>query len=94
MTLAIYSVLTGRKINNKIAMTGEIDLCGRVTAIGGVDAKLNGAKRSGVTKALIPKENDEDLVKLRRDGLSPEDDTFEVVCIDHIDQVLEHALVD
>ena len=94
MTLAIYSVLTGRKINNKIAMTGEIDLCGRVTAIGGVDAKLNGAKRSGVTKALIPKENEEDLDKLRRDGLSPEDDTFEVVLIDHIDQVLEHALFD
>ena len=92
MTLAIYSVLTGKKVNNKVAMTGEIDLCKRVTAIGGVEAKLNGAKRAGATKALIPKENLEDLEKMRRDGLSPEDDTFEVVCVDHIDQVLEHAL--
>ena len=93
MTLAIYSVLTGKKVNNKVAMTGEIDLCKRVTAIGGVEAKLNGAKRAGVIKALIPKENEEDLEKMRRDGLSPEDDNFKVILIDHIDQVLEHALV-
>ena len=94
MTLAIYSILSGRKVNNKVAMTGEIDLCKRVTAIGGVDAKLNGAKRAGATKALIPKENEEDLEKMRREGLSPEDENFEVVLIEHIDQVLEHALVD
>ena len=94
MTLAIYSILTGKNVNNKVAMTGEIDLCKRVTAIGGVDAKLNGAKRAGVTKALVPKENQEDVEKMRRDGLSPEDDTFEIVFIDHINQVLEHALVD
>ena len=92
MTLAIYSLLSGKKVNNKVAMTGEIDLCQRVTAIGGVDAKLNGAKRAGVTKALIPKENEEDLEKMRRDGLSPEDDNFEVVLIEHIDDVLKHAL--
>jgi len=94
MTLAIYSVLTGKRVNNKIAMTGEIDLCKRVTAIGGVEAKLNGAKRSGATKVLIPEDNEEDLEKMRRDGLSPEGDDFEVVLIDHIDQVLKHALVD
>ena len=92
MTLAIYSLLSGKKVNNKVAMTGEIDLCQRVTAIGGVDAKLNGAKRAGVTKALIPKDNEEDLEKMRRDGLSPEDDNFEVVLIEHIDDVLKHAL--
>ena len=47
-----------------------------------------------IPETLIPKENLEDLEKMRRDGLSPEDDTFEVVCVDHIDQVLEHALYD
>ena len=94
MTLAIYSILSGKRVNNKIAMTGEIDLCKRVTAIGGVEAKLNGAKRAGVSKALIPKENEEDLEKMRRDGLSPEGDDFEVVLIEHIDDVLSHALVD
>jgi ATP-dependent Lon protease len=94
MTLAIYSILTGKRVNNKVAMTGEIDLCKRITAIGGVDAKLNGAKRAGATKVLIPKENEEDLERMRREGLSPEDDNFEVILIEHIDQVLEHALVD
>ena len=94
MTLAIYSLLSGKKVNNKVAMTGEIDLCKRVTAIGGVDAKLNGAKRAGVVKALIPKENEEDLEKMRRDGISPEGDDFEVILIEHIDDVLKHALVE
>ena len=35
---------------------------------------------------------EEDLEKMRRDGLSPEDDNFEVVLIEHIDDVLKHAL--
>ena len=94
MTLALYSQLTNRRVNNKVAMTGEIDLCRNVTAIGGVGAKLNGAKRAGATKALIPMENKEDLDKLRREGISPEDDNFEVVFIETIEQVLEHALLD
>ena len=75
-------------------MTGEIDLCKNVTAIGGVGAKLNGAKRAGAKKALIPEENLEDLEKLRRDGISPEDDDFEVFTINHIDQVLKHCIVE
>ena len=94
MTLAIYSLLTGKKVNNKVALTGEIDLCKNVTAIGGVYAKLTGAKRAGITKALIPKENMEDLERIRRDGTSPEDENFKVYPIEHIDDVLEHCLVD
>ena len=57
MTLAIYSVLTNRKINNEVAMTGEIDLCKNVKMIGGLHAKLSGAKYAGIKLALIPKEN-------------------------------------
>ena len=93
MTLAIYSVLTGKKVNNEVAMTGEIDLCKNVTAIGGVYAKLNGAKKAGVKKALIPKENLEDLEILRKDGNSPEDENFEVHTIETIDEVLKHCLI-
>ena len=94
ITLAIYSVLTGKKVNNKVALTGEIDLCKNVTAIGGVYAKLNGAKRAGITKALIPEENMEDLERLRREGISPEDDTFEVKPISTIDDVLRECIID
>jgi len=92
MTLALYSQLTGIKVNNKVAMTGEIDLLGNVTAIGGVSAKLNGAKKAGATLALIPKENLEDLEKMRRENISPEDENFKVVCIEKIQEVLENAL--
>ena len=93
MTLAIYSVLTGKKVNNEVAMTGEIDLCKNVTAIGGVYAKLNGAKKAGVKKALIPKENMEDLEILRKEGNSPEDDNFKVYPIETIQEVLDHCLL-
>ena len=93
MTLAIYSILSGRKINNEVALTGEIDLMKNVTAIGGVYAKLNGAKEAGVKKALIPKENLDDLDILREKGTSPEDDNFEVVTVETIEDVMRHCLV-
>ena len=94
ITLAIYSMLTGKRVSNKVALTGEIDLCKNVTAIGGVYAKLNGAKRAGVTKALIPQENMEDLERLRRENISPEDENFVVKPIATIEDVLRECLVD
>ena len=93
MTLAIYSVLSNKKICNTVALTGEIDLCRNITAIGGVGAKLNGAKRAGVIKALIPEDNLEDLEKLRRENVSPEDDNFKVYTINHINDVLKHCII-
>jgi ATP-dependent Lon protease len=93
MTLAIYSILTGKQINNEVALTGEIDLMKNVTAIGGVYAKLNGAKEAGVKKALIPKENLDDLNILREKGISPEDDNFTVVTVETIEEVLDNCLV-
>ena len=42
-------------------MTGEIDLNGKIHKIGGLESKLNGAKRAGVTKVYIPKDNEEEL---------------------------------
>lgn len=93
MTLAIYSILSNKKVNNTLAMTGEIDLCKNITAIGGVGAKLNGAKRAGAKIALIPEENLEDLDKLRRDKISPEDEDFKVFTVNHIDQVLKYAII-
>lgn len=91
-TLAIYSLLTNKKINNKICMTGEIDMLGNITAIGGVSAKLLGGKNAGCELALIPEENLEDLEILRKNNSSPEDNNFKVVTIKHIKQVLEYAI--
>jgi ATP-dependent Lon protease len=93
-TLAIYSLLTGKKVNNKVCMTGEIDLIGNAGIIGGLNAKLNGGKKAGCTLALIPQENMEDLEKMRREGTSPEDDNFKVIPVSHIDQIIKYSLVE
>ena len=92
-TLAIYSVLTNQKVNNKICMTGEIDLIGNITAIGGVESKLHGGKKAGCTMALIPQENWEDFEILIREGNSPEDNTFSVKPISHIKELIKYAIM-
>jgi len=92
-TLAIYSLLTEMKINNKICMTGEIDLLGNVMAIGGIESKLFGGKKAGCTLGLIPQENWEDFEILRREGNSPEDDTFQVKPISHIKELIKYAII-
>ena len=58
---AIASLVTGRMVDTKIAMTGEIALRGAVLPIGGLPEKLMAAQRAGVTKVLIPDENVFDL---------------------------------
>lgn len=58
---ALASLVTGIKVDSKIAMTGEITLRGAVLPIGGLKEKLLGAQRAGITKVLIPKDNVIDL---------------------------------
>ena len=94
ITLAIISQLTNTPVKNTVGMTGEIDLNGNIKQIGGLVSKLTGAKKAGVKLVLIPRENEDDLVKIRNDNLSPEDDNFEVKIIDNIYDILENALVD
>ena len=69
-------------------MTGEIDLDGNITAIGGLDAKLNGAKRAGVKIAYVPEENrrDVDILKKKRPEIF--DDDFNVEFLSHISQAI------
>jgi ATP-dependent Lon protease len=68
MVTAIVSVLTGIPIRKDLAMTGEITLRGRVTAIGGLKEKLLAALRSGIKTVLIPQENEKDLADVPADG--------------------------
>jgi len=92
-TLAIYSLLSNKIVNNKICMTGEIDLLGNAGIIGGLNAKLNGGKKAGCTLALIPEDNMDDLEIMRREGNSPEDDNFKVITVKHIKDVIKHAII-
>ena len=63
ITMIIYSLLTNKKINNKLAITGEINIQGKVTAIGGLDLKIIGGIEAGVTVFIYPEENQEDFEK-------------------------------
>ncbi len=64
LTMALLSALKGVPANADIAMTGEITLRGNVLPIGGLNEKLLAAKRHGILKVLIPKENEIDLTEI------------------------------
>jgi endopeptidase La len=61
ITTVIYSLLNTKKIKNDIAMTGEITLHGKITAIGGLSSKIIGAIHAGVKEILFPLENEKDF---------------------------------
>lgn len=86
---AIASALTNRPVRHDIAMTGEITLRGRVLPIGGVKEKVLAAHRAGVSRVLLPLENEKDLEDIPANVR--EDLNIELV--DHMDQVLSTALV-
>jgi ATP-dependent Lon protease len=88
MATAIVSVLTGIPIRAEIAMTGEVTLRGRVTAIGGLKEKLLAALRSGVKTVLIPLENEKDLADIP-DIVKKE---MTIIPVSTMDEVLAHAL--
>ncbi|NYZ74240.1 ATP-dependent protease LonB [Candidatus Micrarchaeota archaeon] len=85
--VAVISALAEIPVRQEVAMTGSIDVRGRVMPVGGVTAKIEAAIEAGVKKVLIPKANAQD-VYLK--GQRP----VEVVQVDNIVEVLEHALVD
>jgi ATP-dependent Lon protease len=62
ITIAIYSLLNKKEIKNDIAITGEINLQGEVTAIGGLDVKIIGGIKAGIKTFLYPKANSRDFL--------------------------------
>ena len=58
ITLALFSILNKKKIKNNIAITGEINLQGQITAIGGLDIKILGGIHAGIKEFIYPKENE------------------------------------
>lgn len=66
IVIVLYSLFTGKKIRNDIAITGEICLQGNVTAIGGLELKILGGIRAGVKTFLFPKDNDADFYDFKK----------------------------
>ena len=89
MVTSIVSMLTGIPVSRDVAMTGEITLRGRVLPIGGLKEKLLAALRGGITRVLVPKENEKDLADI------PENikRSLEIVSVTSVEEVLEYALV-
>jgi ATP-dependent Lon protease len=88
MVTSIASTFTGREIKERIAMTGETTLRGRVTAVGGIKEKILAAKRAGITELILSEENRKDIEEIKPeyvDGL-----TFHYVNTN--DEVLRLAL--
>lgn len=65
ITAAIYSLLSGRSIKHNVAMTGEINLQGSITEIGGLEQKIFGGTKAGVDTFLYPESNQRDLNKIK-----------------------------
>ena len=86
---AIVSAFTNRKVRTDVAMTGEITLIGNVLAIGGLKEKLLAAKRNGIKKVFIPKENERDISEL------PQviKDEISIKCVKHIDEILSEIFI-
>ena len=89
MCASIASALTKHPVHHDLAMTGEITLRGRVLQIGGLKEKILAAHRGGIKKVVIPKENKKDL----RDIPSEISKELEIAFVEHMDEVLSHALI-
>lgn len=81
---ALFSAMTGQAVDNKMAMTGELSIRGKVKPIGGVVAKVEAAKQAGCKRVIIPRDNWQEL--FRSVGV-------EVTTVDTLDDVLKLALV-
>jgi ATP-dependent Lon protease len=89
ITTAVMSALLRTPVRRDVAMTGEITLLGRVLAIGGLNEKAVAAHLAGYRQIIVPKANERDWADIpesARKGL-------EVTFVEHVDDVLRHALV-
>ena len=89
MTTAITSALTGKKVRNNLAMTGEVTITGDVLAIGGLKEKALAAYAYGIKNVIIPKDNErdtEDIDKEIRDKIN-------FIPVTNVSEVIERALI-
>ncbi len=90
MATGIISAFSHRYVNNKVGMTGEITLRGRVLPIGGLREKSIAAHRSGLKTIIIPKENVRDLDEIPQSVK----EELEIIPVERVEEVIKVALVD
>lgn len=90
MATALYSLLSGRTFRQKLAMTGELSLIGKVLPVGGIKEKILAAKRAGISELILPKLNEtdvKDVPEYARKGMT-------IHYVSSIDEVLKLSLED
>ena len=95
ITVAIFSLLNEKKINHTLAITGEINLQGKVPAIGGLELKILGGIKAGITHFLFPKQNETQynlfLEKFKNKNVIPKETKF--TSVEEITDVLDIVYV-
>ena len=89
MATAMLSAFAEKPVDHLVAMTGEINLRGKVMPIGGLKEKLLAANMAGIKRVLIPEENQKDLAELSAEIIGD----MEVKPVSHMSEVLRAALV-
>ena len=85
MFTTLASLVLGRKVDPKLAMTGEVTLRGAVMPVGGIKEKLIAAHRAGIRKILLPRLNEKDLKELPAEVRAD----LDVTLVDHVADVLK-----
>jgi len=88
ITMALVSLLTGRRVRGDVAMTGEITLRGTVLPVGGIKEKVLAAHRSGIKRVVLPDRNRKDIVDIPETVRAE----LELVFVKKIDEVLDLTL--
>lgn len=86
VTAAIYSAITNTYMDNKVAMTGEVSIRGKIKAVGGIIAKVEAAKNAGAKRVIIPKENWQVIFNTFDIEVIPVEDVREAINIASISQ--------
>lgn len=92
-TITLLSLFLDEPISNVVSMTGESSLMGKADKIGGVDSKLHGSKKAGITLSLLPRSNEEDLRIIQKSNHPVEDENFRVILIDDIYDAIKYMFV-
>lgn len=84
----IASLVTGRKVDPKLAMTGEISLRGAVLPVGGIKEKVLAAHRAGINRIILPKDNEKDLDDIPQDVK----DEIEFIFAETVEDVISETI--
>lgn len=92
-TCCFISRILNRPLKNDIGMTGEVELTGKVTKIGGLEFKLQGAKKAGIKTVYVSSENEMDVNNIKKKYKNLITDDFKVITFSNVDEIIDDILL-